>query len=195
MRASRQLSAALAKIDAGLGKVRAGRAKLSSASAKLSDARRQLSDLRRLARVGVSGAGIGVQVAQYQRELAVVRSPADGIVVSVVSVGDVLAPGATIAEVRREGPPRVTTWIAPETLGSVGVGTEAEVRADWLPGGAPLAGRVTRISTQAEYPPTSFATSEIHLTRAVQVEITLEEAADQPGLPPGTPVDVRFLGR
>ena len=193
-----KLTAGIAQIDAGLAKVKSGRGQLASASAKLSDARRQLRDLRRLARVGVDGAKIGVKVAEYQRELTVLRSPVDGTVVSVASVGDVLAPGATVAEIRRDGAPRVTTWLAPEQLGDVDMGTEVEVRADWFPGGLsrePITGRVTNISTQAEYPPTSFATSEIHLTRAIRIEATLSDTAEQPALPPGTPVDVRFLGK
>ena len=113
----------------------AGRARLASANARLSDARRQLRDLRKLATVGVDGAKIGVRVAEYQRSIAVLRSPVEGVVVSVASVGDVLAPGATVAEVRRAGPARVTTWLSPEELGRVRVGTEAEVRADWFPAG------------------------------------------------------------
>jgi len=190
------LSAALKQIDAGLARVSAGRAQLASAGARLSDARRQLRDLRRLALVGVDASKIGVQVAEYQRETAVLRSPVDGVVVRTASVGDVLAPGATVAEVRRSGDPRVTTWIAPDSVGAVQIGTAAEVRADWFSaglGGSAVKGRVTRISTQSEYPPTSFATSEIHLTRAVGIEITVSENADPPALPPGTPVDVRFL--
>jgi len=75
------------------------------------------------------------------------------------------------------------------------VGTEAEVSADWFPTRTPIPGRVTTISTRAEYPPTSFATSEVHLTRAIRVELTLSPTAEQPALPPGTPVDVRFLGK
>jgi len=190
-----QLTAALARIDSGLAQVASGREKLSSAGAKLSDARRQLGDLRRLALAGVDGAGVGVKVAEYQRSLAVLRSPVDGTVVSVAAVGDVLAPGATVAEIRRSGPPRVTTWLAPEQLRGVNVGTEAEVSADWFPTRTPIPGRVTTISTRAEYPPTSFATSEVHLTRAIRVELTLSPTAEQPALPPGTPVDVRFLGK
>ncbi|MDO9556143.1 MAG: HlyD family efflux transporter periplasmic adaptor subunit [Coriobacteriia bacterium] len=193
-----RLTAALAQIDAGLAKVSAGRAQLSSAGAKLSDARRQLRDLRRLAVVGVDGAKIGVWMAEYQRETAVLRSPVDGVVVSVVSVGDVLAPGATVAELRRSGAPRVSTWLSPEELGQVDIGTAVAVRADWFPpgpGGVPIKGQVTRISTCAEYPPTSFATNDTHMTRAIRVETTLSEATGQPALPPGTPVDVRFFGK
>jgi len=212
-----KLTAALAKIDAGLAKVTSGRAKLSSASAKLSDARVQLRDLRGLALAGAEGATVGVSAAEYQRSLATLRSPSDGDVVSVVAVGDVLAPGATVAEIRPSGPARVTTWLAPDRLRYVRVGTKAEVSADWfltgtsggidsggasngvsrngILGTAAIPGRVTSIGTRAEYPPTSFATSEIHLTRAIRVEITTSPTAEQPSLPPGTPVDVRFLGK
>lgn len=193
-----RLTAALAEIDAGLAKIRSGRAQLSSAGAKLNDARTRLRDLRRLTLAGVDGAGVGVQIAEYQCELAVLRSPVDGVVVSVVSVGEVLAPGATVAEVRRDGPPRVTTWVAPEDLGAVAVGSRVEVRADWFPVGSgdrSVAGRVTMISTRMEYPPTSFATSEIHLTRAIRLEVTLADSAGQLAMPPGAQVDVRFLSK
>ena len=193
-----KLEAALAKIDAGLAKVSAGRTQLSSASAKLDDARVQLKDLRALARVGVDAAEVGVGLAEYQRELAVVRSPADGTVVDVASVGDVVSPGAVLATVRPSGAPRVNTWLAPERLGDVSVGTRAEISADWLPaseGRGPLTGSVSRVGTRAEYPPTSFATDDIHMTRAVRVEIALSNTADLPALPPGAPVDVRFLGK
>jgi multidrug resistance efflux pump len=189
-----QLTAALAKIDAGLAKVSAGRTQLASASAKLADARTQLKDLRVLARIAADAAEVGVRLAEYQRELAVLRSPVDGVVVSVVAVGEVLSPGATVAVIRRREASRVTTWIAPEGLGSLRVGSSAEVRADWLSADT-LRGRVSSVGTRAEYPPTSFATSEIHLTRAIPVEVTLTGTADQPALPPGAPVDVRFLGK
>jgi len=213
-----ELTAALARIDVGLAQVASGHAKLFSAEARLRDARSQLKNVRALSQVAVGAAEVGVRLAKYQRQLAMLRSPADGVVVRVARVGDVLAPGATVAEIRRDGPPRVTTWLAPEQLAGVAVGTEVEVSADWFPRGLgssgdigatggsrdvagsrgrvqPIPGRVTSVGTRAEYPPTSFATSEIHLTRAIRVEMTLSPSAEQPALPPGTPVDVRFLGK
>ena len=191
-----KLSAALARIDAGLGKVASGRAQLSSARAKLADARTRLTVIRSLARVAADASAVGVQLAQYQRELSVIRTPVDGVVVSVISAGDVLASGATIAEVRTAAAPRVTTWIAPEDLGDLRPGTRATVRGDWFgPGIGAIAGAVSHISPRAEYPPTSFSTSDVHMTRAIRVEITLSPTADQPALPPGAPVDVRFPGR
>ena len=138
-----------------------------------------------------------MRVAEYQRSLAAVRAPVDGKVVRVARVGDVLVPGATVAEIREAAPPRVTTWLRRGAGARSRVGTEAEVRADWFPArsGRGPSGTRHRHQHAAEYPPTSFATSDIHLTRAVRVEITLSETAEQPALPPGTPVDVRFLGK
>ena len=191
-----KLNAALAEIDAGLGKVASGRAQLSSARANLADARTRLTDIRTLARVAADAGAVGVQLAQYQRELSVIRTPVDGVIVSVVSAGEVLASGAALAEVRTSAAPRVTTWIAPQDLGDLRPGTRATVSGDWFrPGTGRTAGVVSHISPRAEYPPTSFSTSDIHMTRAIRVEIVLPPTADQPTLPPGAPVDVRFLGR
>jgi hypothetical protein len=53
---------------------------------------------------------------------------------------------------------------------------------------------VTLIGDQADYPPTAFATDEVHLTRAVPVRLTLTRSSGQPHpLPPGAPVDLEIL--
>ena len=54
-----------------------------------------------------------------------------------------------------------------------------------MPAGTGVRARLTRIGTRADYPPTSVATEEIHLTRAVEVQLT---ATDQ--LPAGMPVEL-----
>lgn len=191
-----KLTTALAKIDAGLAKVASGRAQLTAAGSKLADARAQLTDIRALARVAADASAVGVQLARYQRELAVIRTPVEGVVVSVVTAGEVLAPGATIAKIRRSSASYATTWVAPDDLGALRVGSRAEVRADWLSAGAgAIAGSVSHISPRAEYPPTSFSTRDVHMTRAVRVEITLSPTSDRPAPPPGAPVDVRFLDK
>jgi multidrug resistance efflux pump len=130
-----------------------------------------------------------VDLARYQRSLAEVTSPVTGVVVSVASEGDVLAPGATVAEIRRAGPGKVEAWLAPGDLRVVSVGAKANVSTDWTR--RVVRGEVTRIAGRAEYPPTSSATKEVHLTRAVPIEITLDPG--EPALPPGTPVDIGIL--
>lgn len=187
--AAAQLRAGIAEIDAGLAKLAAGRTELSSASAKVSDARAMLEDLRKVVVVAANASAVGVDVARYRRSLAEIRSPYDGVVLSTARVGDQLSPGATVATVRRAGPVRVTTWVTPEEAAGLKVGAWSLIRTDaWGGVGAPDGGRITRIGVRAEYPPTSLATQEIHMTRAVPVEVTLETT--RRGYHPGMPVDV-----
>ena len=195
-----QLEGAIAQIDAGLAKARQGQSQLDSAASKLADARTQLDDMRRLAVVAADASAIGVRASEYQRSLAVVRAPADGVLARVAHVGDVLAPGATVAEIREPVPERIRTWLAPADLRRIAQGDPARVSGDWLASGRSLTGHVTDIGQRADYPPTSFATKDVHLTRAVPVEITVQRAGSARALsrnapPPGAPVDVTILPR
>jgi hypothetical protein len=53
---------------------------------------------------------------------------------------------------------------------------------------------ITLIGDRADYPPTAFATDEVHLTRAVPVRLTLTSSSGQgQSLPPGSPVDIEIL--
>ena len=66
--------------------------------------------------------------------------------------------------------------------------TRQSVVGDWMTGdGVPAT--LTRIGTRSDYPPTSVATEEVHLTRAVEVEFTATEH-----LPAGVPVDISITG-
>ncbi len=181
-----QLQSAIAKIDAGIAKAERGLGTLSTASGRLADARARLLDVRELARIAAAASAVGVDLARYQRSLAEVTSPADGVVVSVVAEGDVLAPGATIAEIRRIGPSKVEGWLPPGDTGAISVGDPATVSGDWS--STAYRGRVTRVGGRADYPPTSSATKEVHLTRGVPIELTVAEAGTP--LPPGAPVDI-----
>ena len=185
-----KLEAGIAKLDSGLSQARTGLSKLSEASATIADARAQLRDLRDLARVAADGSTVGVDVARYQLALATLVSPTDGTLVSIVPAGTVLAPGATAAVVRRAGPPRVETWLSPEDAARVSVGDAATVSADWFGTAESGVGRVSKIGLRAEHPPTSFATKDVHMTRAIPVEVTVVPDPGLPFLPPGAPVDL-----
>lgn len=185
-----QLEGAIARIDAGLSTARAGLTRLASAKGTLADARLQLRDLRELVSLSADASAIGVRVAEYQRGLATVRAPVSGVVVSVAREGDVLAPGAPVAVIRRTGNERVTTWVAPAELIGVHLGDVARVRSDWASGSR--TGRVSVIGPRADYPPTSYPTKDVHLTRAVPVEIVMDDVGGAFALPPGAPVEVEF---
>jgi multidrug efflux pump subunit AcrA (membrane-fusion protein) len=198
-----QLQAGIAKIDAGLKKIVValptlseglkkaddGLAKLADADAKISDARQQLVDARELARIGAEASAIPVSLAQLQVTLATVTSPVDGTVLSVAAVGDQLAPGATLARIRTDEPSTVTAWLAPDQLGRVCEGDATTITGDWMPAGTTMGATLTRIGTELVYPPSNTTTDEVHLTRAVEVQVTATGI-----LPAGVPVELSISG-
>lgn len=191
----RKVDAGLKKIDAlqaklakGLKKAKSGLRKLEDATAKVTDARSNLRDLKELAGLQAEAMTVPIDVVRAQVTLAEMTSPVDGIVVSIARPGDQLAPGATVATVREQQPSTVTAWLSPAQLAQVCDGDSALVTADWITGpGVPAT--LTRITTRADYPPTSVPTDEVHLTRAVEVAFTATEQ-----LPAGAPVEITIQG-
>lgn len=181
-----QLTAGIAKIDAGLVKARTAVHTLTDALDTIADARRTLRNNRVLATVAIASADVGVRSAGVARGLAVVKAPVAGTVVRMADPGDVLSPGATLATIREDGPTTATAWLPPDTLSRVCLGASAGVTGDWATGGA-LTGTITRIGDRADYPPTTYATDEVHLTRAIPVQVTVTGTA-----PAGVPADVRL---
>ena len=183
------IEANLPKLAKGLKKANAGLRKLNDALATIADARGSLRDLKELATLQAEALKVPIQVVRAQLALAELISPADGVVVAAVSPGDVLAPGATAVRIREFGASRVTAWLAPNQWAQVCQGDPATLTGDWMPAGAGVEARLTRIGTRADYPPTSVATEEVHLTRAVEVAFTATEQ-----LPAGMPVELNIQG-
>lgn len=194
-----QLDAGLAKVTTGLAQladglaqltskereVRTGRETIAEGRATLADARRHLVALQTLADIAAQTASLAVTLAEQQRALTVVTTPVSGVVVATTTAGSLLPPGGVLLTIRADEPAVVTGWLAAAPELSVCLGNAARIRGDWMPPGTHLAATVTRIGDRADYPPSSHASDEVHLLRAVPVELTV------PGwLPPGVPVDV-----
>jgi multidrug resistance efflux pump len=88
--------------------------------------------------------------------------------------------------IRPDEQTKVDSYLAPQQLTSVAVGSKATVNFDSNTGG-PLTGRVTQIALNAQFPPTNFPTDIVHMTNTIQVTVTLDKGA---WAPPGTPVDL-----
>lgn len=177
----KQAKTGLTKLNTGIAKATDGLAKLDDAADELRDACAQLVRLHRLAGVAADTASVAVDLAHTQAQTAI-SAPHAGTVVAVAAAGDQLAPGATLVTIRRDGPSRLITWLSPAQVATVCVGDAASVQADW---GEESPAELTRIASAAEFPPTSQATDEVHLTRAFAVELTTQTA-----LPAGAPVTV-----
>ncbi len=184
-----QVNAALPKLTAGLAKARAGLAKLNKAFATLYDARSQLRGLRDLAEIAAQTADIPVSVAQAQLDQATITSPVAGVVTWTAGAGDRVITGAPVVTIRETGPAKVTAWLSPSQLSQVCAGDAATITGDWMAPGASVAASVHWISPTADFPPSSTATDETHLTRAVRVELLATGE-----LPAGVPVEISIPG-
>ena len=190
-----RLENAIRKIDDGLAKARTQRTKLRRAKTKIIDARSELRRTRKLAVVAVQAATVGIDVAENQKLLATITAPASGLVVDAAPNGQVVAAGATVAKIREGTSNSVTTWLSPIQVAQICLGSQASLHADWMGTTERLDAEVTLVGDRADYPPTSFATDEVHLTRAVPVRLTVTGpfGHSHPSLPPGAPVDIEIL--
>jgi multidrug resistance efflux pump len=190
----------LAKVDAGLAKVAAGEAQLATAEAKLntaagqlntaadalSTAKKQVVNARDTLSIVADSQQIGIELARARRQQATILSPVAGVVTYVVPAGTVAMVGSPVAKIRPDGPVLVDTYLTVEQLSRIKLGTRADVTYDSAPGKV-LHGEVAIIGLSAIYPPTSFPTDVVHMTRTVKVTIRLD-SGDAP--PQGTPVDI-----
>lgn len=130
-----------------------------------------------------------VEAAEVALSKTTLTAPADGIITRALPVGSAAAPGATIVELRT-GPTEVETWASPTEAAALCVGTPATITADWLSEGRPA--EIVFLSNDATYPPTSYAGTDVHLTRAVRVLVRVTDPAARPPLHAGAPVDLSF---
>jgi len=182
----RKINSLLHTLAKGLRKATSGLHKLEDATAKITDARGTLRDLKELASLQADALKVSVDLARLQVTLAELTSPVNGVVVAAALAGSELAAGATAVSIRASRPSTVTAWLAPAQLARVCAGDAASIVGDWMSGdGVPAT--LTRIGTRSDYPPTSVATEEVHLTRTVEVEFTASEQ-----LPAGVPVELHI---
>lgn len=184
-----ELDRGISRIDTGLARAREGLAKLETARAKTADARDTLKGLKGVSVLAARASRVGIDLAEQRRALATVRSPVEGVVTAAVLPGEALAANAPLVTVRPDAASAVEIWVTPAQRRRLAVADAATVRLDALPD-ARFDARVTAIGARAMYPPTWFATTVTHMTRAFSVTVTLNDP--QVRLSPGTPVDVEI---
>ena len=93
---------------------------------------------------------------------------------------------APLFRIAPDTPALIDTYLTAEQLTFVRVGDPAEVSYDSA-AGIVLTGSVTGIGEDSAFPPTTFPTEIVHMTRTTRVTVTLESGARPPA---GTPVDL-----
>ena len=129
---------------------------------------------------------------QAEQQLAYTRleAPFDGVVLSkAAEAGEYLNPGSPVVTVGDLGTVWLRAYLGERDLGRVVLGQRVEVTADTYPGKV-YEGRISFISSVAEFTPKAVQTSAARVKLMYQVKIELENPAQE--LKPGMPADARI---
>jgi multidrug resistance efflux pump len=170
------IAAASSAIDSAIGK----------AQDKLDDAKSKIKDARSVLKIIRSGAGAGVTLAEIKRDQATIVSPCSGTIIQTSHANTSVMANAPLFVITPDVPTLVDTYLTADQLGSVHLGSVADITYDSAKGKS-VRGVLTAIDTSAPYPPTSFPTEIVHMTHVVKVTFRLD-SGDNP--PAGTPVDI-----
>jgi HlyD family secretion protein len=131
----------------------------------------------------VAAADAKIEQLKQQIADAVVKSPVDGVVTEkLVEPGELITRGTGLVVVTELARPWLTVYVPEPDLGRVRLGQEAEVATD---AGQKRTGRVTFVSSQAEFTPKNVQTSEERAKLVYKIKIGLENADGlfKPGMP------------
>lgn len=131
----------------------------------------------------VAAADAKIEQLKQQIADAVVKSPVDGVVTEkLVEPGELITRGTGLVVVTELARPWLTVYLPEPDLGRVRLGQQAEVATD---AGQKRSGRVTFVSSQAEFTPKNVQTSEERAKLVYKVRIGLENADGlfKPGMP------------
>ena len=161
------------QIDAAQGQVERARGALKMAEANtLEIKRRQEQITTQRAEIARSRASLALIDSQLADTIA--ASPVDGVVlVKSADVGEILAPGTTVVTVGDIEHPWLRGYVNETDLGKVKLGSRARVNTDSYPGKV-YNGRVTFISSEAEFTPKQIQTVQERVKLVYRIKIELE---------------------
>jgi HlyD family secretion protein len=162
-------------------------ARVAEAQAQLRNAQMPLGreDERKAAESEVEAAKAALAQATWRLEQKSVAAPVSGLVHETYFVeGEWVPAGRPVAALLPPGNVKVRFYVPAAALSALAAGRAIEVRCDGCP--APLASKVSFVSSQAEYTPPVLYSRESRAKLMFLVEARLEGAA----LRPGQPVDV-----
>ncbi len=123
------------------------------------------------AKAEIQGAQAQVGLIDAQLEELVAVSPIEGVVlVKAAEVGEVLAAGVPVVEIGDLDHPWLRAYIGEKDLGRVKLGTPVKITTDSFPGKI-YPGRVSFISSEAEFTPKQIQTSSERVKLVYRIKI------------------------
>ena len=160
------------EIETAAAQVQAARGALKLAQANSLEMKRREQELAtRRAEIARSKANLALIDSQLSDTVAV--APADGVVlVKSADVGEVLAPGTAVVTVGDIDHPWLRGYVNETDLGKIRLGSRAKVTTDSYPGKV-YDGRVTFISSEAEFTPKQIQTQQerVKLVYRIKIEV------------------------
>jgi HlyD family secretion protein len=178
----RQAEQRLAMVQEGPRKetIEAARAQVSRAAAAVEWGGAQRLDVTRKEqdvtsrRAEIDRARASIALIDSQLSDTVAASPIDGLVlVKAANTGEIVAPGTTIVTIGDIDHPWLRGYITERDLGRVKLGTKARVTTDSFPG-KEYSGRVSFISSEAEFTPKQIQTSEERVKLVYRIKIDVD---------------------
>lgn len=177
--------------------IESGRARLNQARAALRLSETAQLDIKRLEqelqtrRADVERARAQVAFIDTQIQDALAVSPVNGVVlVKSAEAGEVLAAGTTVVSVGQMDRPWMRGYITEPDLGRVKLGARVRLTTDSYPGKT-YWGKVTFISSEAEFTPKQIQTPEERVKLVYRVKIEMENPNQELKL--NMPVDAEIL--
>jgi len=190
-RQSLVLAGPRAEVVAGqAAQVQRARAAVKMAEANAIEMKRREQELNtRRAEAARSKASVALIDTQLADTVAV--SPVDGVVlVKAADVGEVLAPGTTVLTIGDIDHPWLRGYVNETDLGKVKIGSKVRVTTDSYKGKV-YNGRVTFISSEAEFTPKQIQTQQERVKLVYRVKIELENPNHE--LKSNMPADAEIL--
>ena len=161
------------QVDQAAAQVERSRGALKMSQANQLELKRREQELTvRRAEVERSKANLAQVEAQLSDTMA--YSPVDGVVlVKSADVGEVLAAGATVVTIGDITHPWLRAYVNETDLGRVKLGSKARITTDSYPGKV-YDGRVSFISSEAEFTPKQIQTQEERVKLVYRIKIDVD---------------------
>jgi HlyD family secretion protein len=144
-----------------------------------------------IARANLNEAGANLGLSQINLSYTVLRAPSAGVVtVRQAELGEVVSSGSPVVSLADLDHIWLRAYIAESDLGRIAWGQEATVTTDTYPG-KQYHGRISFISSNAEFTPKSVQTYKERVTLVYRIKIDIDNPNHE--LKPGMPADARLV--
>ena len=142
-----------------------------------------------IARANLNEANASLGLSQVNLSYTVLRAPSAGVVtVRQAELGEVVAPGSPVVTLADLDHIWLRAYVAETDLGRIHWGQDAIITTDTYPG-KQYHGRISFISSDAEFTPKSVQTTKERVTLVYRIKIDIDNPNHE--LKPGMPADAR----